>query len=59
MAGKVCKNAIPIAVGPKDATSFTSPSGHYFSIEFDGETDGRFRVKANPNGVPYAIMVLL
>ena len=23
-------------------------------MEFDGETEGRFRVKANPNGVPYA-----
>ena len=50
--GKVCKNAIPIAVGATE-TSFTSPSGHYL-IEFDGETDGRFRVRANPNGVPYA-----
>ena len=50
--GKVCKNAIPIPVAPEDV-SFTSPSGHYF-IEFDGENEGRFRVKANPNGVPYA-----
>ena len=50
--GKVCKNAIPIAVGATE-TSFTSPSGHYL-VEFDGETDGRFRVRANPNGVPYA-----
>ena len=49
--GKVCKNAIPIAVGV-DEKSFTSPSGHYL-IEFDGETDGRFRVRANPNGEPY------
>tara|TARA_Y100000589_G_scaffold250242_1_gene238378 strand:- start:3398 stop:4015 length:618 start_codon:yes stop_codon:yes gene_type:complete len=50
--GKVCKNAIPVAVGPTEK-SYTSPSGHYL-IEFDGETDGRFRVKANPNGIPYA-----
>ena len=49
--GKVCKNAIPIAVGV-DEKSFTSPSGHYL-IEFDGENEGRFRVKANPNGEPY------
>ena len=49
--GKVCKNAIPIAVGATE-TSFTSPSGHYL-VEFDGTTGGRFRVKANPNGVPY------
>ena len=50
--GKVCKNAIPTAVGASE-TSFTSPSGHYL-VEFDGATAGRFRVKANPNGVPYA-----
>ena len=50
--GKVCKQAIPVAVGATEK-SYTSPSGHYL-IEFDGETDGRFRVKANPNGVPYA-----
>ena len=50
--GKVCKSAIPVAVGPGE-TSFTSPSGHYL-VEFDGATGGRFRVKANPNGVPYA-----
>ena len=49
--GKLCKKEIPIAVGPT-STSFTSPSGHYL-VEFDGETDGRFRVKANPNGDPY------
>ena len=49
--GKVCKTAIPIAVGASE-TSFTSPSGHYL-VEFDGATGGRFRVKANPNGVPY------
>ena len=50
--GTVCKSSIPIAVGPGE-TSFTSPSGHYL-VEFDGATGGRFRVKANPNGVPYA-----
>ena len=50
--GKVCKTAIPVAVDPGE-TSFTSPSGHYL-VEFDGATGGRFRVKANPNGVPYA-----
>ena len=50
--GKVCKTAIPVAVDPSE-TSFTSPSGHYL-VEFDGSTGGRFRVKANPNGVPYA-----
>ena len=50
--GKICKNSIPIAVGATEK-SFTSPSGHYL-VEFDGETEGRFRVKANPNGVPYA-----
>ena len=49
--GKVCKTAIPVAVEPSE-TSFTSPSGHYL-VEFDGSTGGRFRVKANPNGVPY------
>ena len=49
--GKLCKKEIPIAVGAT-STSFTSPSGHYL-VEFDGETDGRFRVKANPNGDPY------
>ena len=27
---------------------------HIFCVEFDGATGGRFRVKANPNGVPYA-----
>ena len=50
--GKVCKTAIPVSVDPGE-TSFTSPSGHYL-VEFDGLTGGRFRVKANPNGVPYA-----
>ena len=49
--GKICKKEIPIPVGPT-LKSFTSPSGHYL-IDFDGETDGRFRVKANPNGDPY------
>ena len=50
--GKVCKAAIPVAVEPSE-TSYTSPSGHYL-VEFDGATGGRFRVKANPNGIPYA-----
>ena len=49
--GKACKGSIPIAVAA-DATSFTSPSGHYL-VEFDGANGGRFRVKANPNGNPY------
>ena len=49
--GKLCKKEIPIPVGAT-LKSFTSPSGHYL-IDFDGETNGRFRVKANPNGDPY------
>tara|TARA_Y100001968_G_C19453672_1_gene770583 strand:- start:12830 stop:13447 length:618 start_codon:yes stop_codon:yes gene_type:complete len=49
--GKVCKAAVPVAVDAAE-TTFTSPSGHYL-VEFDGTTGGMFRVKANPNGVPY------
>tara|TARA_B100001287_G_scaffold274065_1_gene278665 strand:- start:3014 stop:3640 length:627 start_codon:yes stop_codon:yes gene_type:complete len=49
--GAVCKDSTPEGLEP-DAVSFFSTSGHYF-IEFDGDTDNVFRVKANPNGAAY------
>tara|TARA_Y100001978_G_C23626415_1_gene401127 strand:+ start:340 stop:963 length:624 start_codon:yes stop_codon:yes gene_type:complete len=49
--GAVCKDFTPVQLDATDE-SFYSTSGHYF-IEFDGRTDGIFRVKANPNGTAY------
>ena len=51
--GAVCKDSTPQNLAP-DAEEFYSTSGHYF-IEFDGRTDGIFRVKANPNGTSYSL----
>ena len=51
--GAACKDSTPQQLDAADV-AFTTTSGHYL-VEFDGETGGMFRVKANPNGYPYRL----